>query len=47
MKAERRLKWALLGLAIGLMVWGWLGGGAVAAMRKAIYVCRECMGLGA
>ncbi len=41
------VKWALLGLGIGLAVFGWLGGEAVAMMRKAIYICLECMGLGA
>lgn len=47
MKADRWLKWALLGLAILLVIWGWLGGEAAVMMRKAIYICLECMGLGA
>ena len=47
MKHDRWLKWALLGLAILLVIWGWLGGEAAVMMRKAIYICLECMGLGA
>ena len=46
MKGGRRIKWVLLGLGILLVIWGWLGGEADAMMRKAIYVCLECMGLG-
>ena len=42
------IKWALLGLGIALVVcFGWLGGEATLVMRKAIYICLECMGLGA
>ena len=41
------IKWALLGLGILLADWGWLGGEAGVMMRKAIYICLECMGLGA
>ena len=47
MRSKRWIKWALLGLGIGLMIWGWLGGEARVMMRKAIYICLECMGLGA
>ena len=47
MRAGRWAKWALLGLGIGLVVFGWLGGEAASMMRKAIYICLECMGLGA
>ena len=41
------VKWALLGLGIFLAVFGWLGGEAAVMMFKAIYICLECMGLGA
>ena len=40
-------KWALLGLGIGLVVYGAATGQAGATLRKAIYICLECMGLGA
>ena len=43
----RWIKWALLGLGIGLAVWGWLGGEAAVMRLKAIHICLECMGLGA
>ena len=46
MKGGRWIKWVLLGLGIGLAVWGRLGGEAGAMMHKAIYICLECMGLG-
>ncbi len=41
------IKWALLGLGIGLMICGAATGQAAATLRKAIYICLECMGLGA
>ena len=41
------VKWALLGLGIGLMICGAATGQAAATLRKAIYICLECMGLGA
>ncbi len=47
MRTERWMKWALLGLAIGLIVYGAATGQAMATLRKAIYICLECMGLGA
>jgi|GEM_PF-1198368 len=46
MKPGRRAAWALLGLAIGLIVVGAATGQALATLRKAIYICLECMGLG-
>ena len=46
MKRDRWLKWALLGLGIGLVVYGAILGQAMATLRKAIYICLECMGLG-
>ena len=47
MKGGRWIKWALLGLGIGLILWGVAAGQAAATLRKAIYICLECMGLGA
>ena len=47
MSNRRWLKWVLTGLGIGLVIWGAMTGQAVAMMRKAIYICLECMGLGA
>ena len=47
MKGNSWIKWALLGLAIGCIAWGVAQGQALATLRKAIYICLECMGLGA
>ena len=47
MKGGRWIKWALLGLGIGLVIWGAASGQALGTLRKAIYICLECMGLGA
>ena len=47
MRVERWAKWALLGLGIGLAIWGAVSGQAMATLRKAVYICLECMGLGA
>lgn len=41
------VKWALLGLGIGLVVYGAAMGQTGETLRKAIYICLECMGLGA
>ena len=46
MKSGRWIKWTLLGVGILLVIVGWLGGEAAVMMRKAIYICLECMGLG-
>ena len=40
------IKWALLGLGTGLVICGAITGQAGATLRKAIYICLECMGLG-
>ena len=47
MRNKRWVTWALLGLGIGLMIYGAATGQAMATLRKAIYICLECMGLGA
>ena len=47
MSSGRWVKWALLGLGILLVIWGAATGQAMATLRKAIYICLECMGLGA
>ena len=46
MKRSGWIKWALLGLGAGLVIWGALLGQAAAVLRKAILICLECMGLG-
>ena len=46
MRDKRWTKWALLGLGIGLVVYGAISGQALATLRKAIFICLECMGLG-
>ena len=46
MKGGRWIKWALLGLGIALVIWGAATGQAEATLRRAIYICLECMGLG-
>ena len=46
MRSSCWVKWALAGLGIGLLIWGAATGQATAMMRKAIYICLECMGLG-
>ena len=40
------IKWALLGLGTGLIVWGAATGQAAATLHKAIRICRECIGIG-
>ena len=46
MKSGRWLKWALLGLGTGMVIYGVATGQATATLRKAILICLECMGLG-
>ena len=46
MKRSGWIKWTLLGLAAGLIVCGAVKGQALGTMRKAIFICLECMGLG-
>ena len=46
MRSGRWVKWALLGLGIGLVIWGAVTGQALGTLRKAIFICLECMGLG-
>ena len=46
MRAGGWIKWALLGLGIALVIWGAVTGQAGATLRRAIYICLECMGLG-
>ena len=46
MSPERWTKWVLLGLGIALVTYGAVTGQAMATLRKAIFICLECMGLG-
>ena len=47
MSHKRWVTWALLGRGIGRVIWGAASGQALGTLRKAIYLCLECMGLGA
>lgn len=47
MRAWKGTKWVLLGLAIGLILWGAVAGQAMSTLRRAIRICLKCMGLGA
>lgn len=40
------VRWALLGIAIGILVFGFLTGGTNDVLTKAINICTECVGLG-
>ena len=40
------LRWALLGLAIAIAVYGFFAGGTNDVLTKAINICTECVGLG-
>ena len=40
------VRWALLGIAVGIMVFGFLTGGTNDVLTKAINICTECVGLG-
>ena len=46
MRIGRWVKWALLGLGIALVTYGAITGQALGTLRKAIFICLECMGLG-
>ena len=40
------VRWAILGLAIALFVYGFFAGGTKDVLTKAVNICRECVGLG-
>lgn len=40
------LRWALLGVAVAIFVYGLLAGGTVDVLTKAVNICTECVGLG-
>lgn len=40
------LRWALLAVAIGIMIYGFIAGGTVDVLTKAVNICTECVGLG-
>ena len=39
-------RWALLALAVAILVYGYLAGGTADVLTKAINICTECVGLG-
>lgn len=45
-KALAVARWALLGIAIVIMVYGFFAGGTNDVLTKAINICTECVGLG-
>ena len=40
------VRWALLGVAIAIAVYGFFAGGTNDVLTKAINICTECVGLG-
>ena len=40
------VRWVLLGIAVGIMIFGFLTGGTNDVLTKAINICTECVGLG-
>ena len=45
-KKENILRYALLVVGIGILVYGFVSGGTVDVLTKAINICTECIGLG-
>lgn len=45
-RTNRILRYSLLGLAVSMLLWGFLSGGAADVLTKAINICTECIGLG-
>ena len=46
-KAQKNiLRWVLLCVAIGIMVYGYFAGGTADVLTKAVNICTECVGLG-
>ena len=40
------LRWVLLAVGIGILVYGFVAGGTVDVLTKAVNICTECVGLG-
>lgn len=40
------LRWAVLAVAVGILVYGYCAGGTADVLTKAINICTECVGLG-
>ncbi len=40
------IRYCLLAVAVGCMLYGWLAGGAGDVLTKAVNICTECVGLG-
>jgi len=40
------LRWAMLCLAVGILVYGFFAGGTADVLTKAVNICTECVGLG-
>ncbi len=45
-ESKNILRWVLLCIAIGIMVYGFFAGGTADVLTKAVNICTECVGLG-
>ena len=45
-KAASLARWAVLAVAVAILVYGYLAGGTADVLTKAINICTECVGLG-
>lgn len=45
-KSPALLRWAVLVVAVGILVYGYFSGGTADVLTKAINICTECVGLG-
>ncbi|MGI6700493.1 MAG: CD1871A family CXXC motif-containing protein [Christensenellales bacterium] len=45
-KDPKALRWLLVALSLGLIVYGIYSGEVNIVLRKAIYMCLECIGIG-
>lgn len=45
-ESKNILRWVLLCVAIGIMVFGYFAGGTTDVLTKAVNICTECVGLG-
>ena len=45
-KADSCLRWAVLAVAVAILIYGYAAGGTADVLTKAINICTECVGLG-
>ena len=43
---QQLLRWALLCVAVGILIYGFFAGGTADVLTKAVNICTECVGLG-